>query len=230
MLNISSKVCIARVFDRFNIDYSGFISRVPNWIHQGMGKLDIFVALQDQVVEDTVADYKVLIPPQTRELIAVEYEGWRLRRIDSINSADAANNAILYHQYAKYEISNGYIITSFETGDVRLYIKVLPVSFDTNLKLYFPLVPNNEDILEALDWYLLKRVLERGHIVPGYSLKENNEFTNPALAWEKHMRIARNSVINIDSDLRNELSKIIRTFITNDFYHELVEFNPYYTE
>jgi len=230
MLTISSKVCIARVFDRFNIDYSGFISRVPNWIHQGMGELDLFVALQDAVVEDSVVDYKCIIPPQTKELMAVEYEGWRLDRIEGINTAIPAINAEIYHPYAKYELSNGYIITTFETGDVRIYIKVLPIELDANLKLYFPLIPDNEDVLTALDWYILKRLLERGHLVPNFSLKDNNEFTNPALAWEKYKKIARNSVINIDSDTRSEISKILRTFIVDYNYHKTVEFNPYYTE
>jgi len=221
---ISSDVCIARVFDRFNIEYSGFIARVPNWIFQAMGELDIYQAFSDYKVSATIESYKVQIPLQTKEIMAVEYDGLRLRRIDAINNIEG-NQTLLYHPVGTYQISNGYIITSFEEGEIIFYIKAFPVVLNTNLNLYFPSIPNNEDVLIALDWYMLKRLLERGHIVYGYSLKENNEFTNPALAWEKWKKIARNSVIHIDSDERSAISNMLKTFIQNYNFRNNQEFN-----
>ncbi len=221
---ISSDVCIARVFDRFNIEYSGFIARVPNWIFQAMGELDIYQAYTDYKVLSDITSFKAPIPPQTKEIMAVEYEGLRLRRIDAINNVEG-NQTLLYHPKGTYQISNGYIITSFEEGEVIFYIKAFPVVLNTNLNLYFPSIPNDENVLTALDWYIFKRLLERGHEVYNYSLKENNEFTNPALAWEKWKKIARNSVIHIDSDERAAISSMIRTFIQNYNFRNTEEFN-----
>lgn len=227
---ISSKVCIARVFDRFNIDYSGFISRVPNWVYQCMAELDIIYALQDAKEELTVTEYNTRIPYECKELIAVEYESRRLPRIyaDNIIQVEPLSGHI--HPFANYEVSNNHIITSFEDGTITIYYKKLPVEFDSNLRLYFPTVPDNEDVLVALDWYLLKRILERGHNVPGYSLRDANPFTNPGLAFKEQKPIARNSMLHISLDEREELSKQLRTFIKDYEYLYNYRFNQYKIE
>jgi hypothetical protein len=224
--NISSKVCIARGFDRFNIDYSGFVGRVPSWIFSAMYELDLYLALKNETVTGTVVDYKCAIPPQTKILEGVGYEGFRLYRLGGINEQNSTNMANLMSLNYKYELADGYIITTFETGTVTFYIKSLPVELDSNLKLYFPLVPNDENVLNALDWYILKRLLERNHSIVPYSLKENNEFTNPAIAWEKAKKIARNSIITIDNDERHHMSMMIRSFIQDYDYYNSTGFNP----
>ncbi len=212
---ISSKVCIARVFDRFTIDYSGFINRVPGWIYNAMSKLDVPLALHNTAVVGNVEDYKCPLPPQTKNLLAVVYEGQRLYRMGIINQKDNTNMELFLHPYEKYELSNGYIITTFETGEVTFHIQSLPVEFDSHNRIYFPLIPNNEELLEALDNYILMRLLQRGHKVYEYSLKENNPYTNPAIAWNQAIPIVRNSIAKLDSDDRYSISMMLRSFIDN---------------
>ena len=222
---ISSKICIARVFDRFNIDYSGFIPRVPNWIFSALGELDAIQTWIDTRIEGEVIDYMCLVPNRVKEILAIEYEGFRLPNISQINASYAETMPSLLHNFEKYEIQGNYIITTFETGDIVFYVKVLPIEFDTTLKAYFPLIENNEDLLSSIDYYLIKRLLERGHNIPGFSLKENNEFTNPGLAFEKSKRVVRNSLLNLRPDVRNEISVQIRTFLSPTNYYNNVEFN-----
>jgi len=38
---VNSKRIIGKIYDEYNIDYSGFISRVPNWIFSALGKMHI---------------------------------------------------------------------------------------------------------------------------------------------------------------------------------------------
>ncbi len=223
---ISSKVCVARVFDRFNIDYTSFISRVPNWIFNCLGELDLIQALHDTRLEIEVDSYKCVIPPQLREIVAIEYEGLRLNNIEQVNVTDETSG-LLVHPIANYQYQNGYIVTNFEEGNIVIYGKILPVEWDNNLKLYFPLILENEDLLTAIDWYILKRLIERGHNVPNYSLRDNNEYTNPALAWDKYKRIVRNSVYHVGADERENISRTIRDFITNYNRWQSDKFNPY---
>ena len=87
------------------------------------------------------------------------------------------------------------------------------MELDSTLNIYFPLVPENEYVLDAIDWYILKRIIERGHKVPGYSLEARSEFTNPAIAWEQKRKLARNKITVMDEDEREKISRIIRTFL-----------------
>lgn len=214
---ISSKVCIARVFDRFNINYSGFIPRVASWIIQCMKELDIIQSLQNIRIDDTVVDYKCLLPLQTIELLAVEYEDLQLRDIGAYSPVVSMFNRM--HPTETYELTSGYIITSFEEGDISFYVKTLPIEFDNELKLYFPTIPDNEDVLIALDWYIIKRLIERGHVIKPFDLTVNNEFINPGLAYEKQKRIARNSMAHISHTDREEISVLLKTFILDYGYN-----------
>ncbi len=227
---ISSKVCIARLYDQYNIDFSGVIPRIPNWIYQALNKLDAIQSLIDVKEDATVSNYKCEVPARMKELVAVEYEGFRLPNIEEINSKYEDNIGILQHLREKYERNGNYIITTFEEGDIVFYYKAYPLEFDDTYNVYFPLIEENEDLLEAIDSYILKTLLQRGHIIPALSLKENNEFTNPALRFETLKRVVRNSLLHITSDLRFELHKEITTFLTRNNYHDSIEFNPYKNE
>jgi hypothetical protein len=210
---ISSKICIARVFDKFNINYSGFINRVPNWIYEAMSKLDIPMSLHKTVITGSVVDFKCPIPPQTKNLKAVVYDN---QILPVINDTSINNNIDLFtHSSEKYELSNGYIVTTFETGEVLFHIESLPVEFDTHNRIYFPLIPNNEELLEALDNYILLRLLQRGHKVYNYSLSDNNPFTNPGIAWIQAIPIVRNNIAKLNGDERYDISMLVRSFIDN---------------
>lgn len=227
---ISSKVCIARIYDEYNIDYSGFIPRVPNWIFACLNDLDAIQSLVDFKEAGEVVNYKCAVPNRMKELIAVEYEGFRLPNIEEINSKYEDNIGTLTHLKEKYERNGNFIITTFEEGDIVFYGKAYPLEFDEDLNIYFPLIENNEDLIKAINNYILKTILQRGHIIPTLSLKENNEFTNPALKFENLKRVVRNSLLHISSDLRFELHKEITTFLTRSNYHDSIEFNPYKNE
>jgi hypothetical protein len=224
------------MFERFNIDYSGFISRVPNWIHAAMRDLSIYSALLNKTSPDTtvVDAYKCAIPNDCKLLIGVSYLGLRLPRTDKLNQYVSDDMEMLIHSEHSYQPdNNGYIITTFETseeGELKFYYKTLPVELDATTSLYFPLIPDDQNLIEALEWYILKRLLERGHKVREFSLTANNEYLNPAMAWDKHKLRARNSVLAMDLDERNEISNMIRTFLYDKNYYTSGSFNYKSTE
>ena len=111
-----------------------------------------------------------------------------------------------------------------------MYYKKLPVELDTTTSLYFPLIPDDQNLIEALEWYILKRLLERGHKVREFSLTANSEYLNPGIAWDKYKLRARNSVLGMDLDERNEISNMIRTFLYDKNYHTSGSFNFKATE
>jgi len=231
---VNSKRIIGKIYDEYNIDYSGFISRVPNWIFSALGKMHIHMGYLSKTVDGTVTDYKALIPDECKILLGVSYLGYRLPRVDKINEAVSDDMPTLVHDEYKYELDNeGYIITTFEEcdeGDLKFYIKYFPLELDTVTNLYFPLIPEDENLFTALQWYVLLMLIQRGHKVGELSLKINNEFLNPGMAWNIHKRKAKNSVNRFDLDEREKYSKMMRTFLQDYNYYTQDAFNYKITE
>ena len=226
---VNSKRIIGKIFDEYNVDYSGFISRVPNWIFSAMAKMDIYMGYLNATVDGTVTDYKALIPDETKILVGVSYKGYRLTRVNAINEVVTDDMPNLIHDSYKYELdNNGYIITTFEecdAGDIKFYIKTFPLELDSTTNLYFPLIPENEKLFTALQYYVLMMLLQRGHKVGELSLKSPNEYINPAMAWDIHRRRAKASVNAYDIDEREKFSKMMRSFLLDYNYYTQGSFN-----
>lgn len=223
---VNSNVLIARVLDTYNIDYTGFISRIPHWVNSAMKELGSYYANIDKELDIVITAYKGELPVQMASLKAVSYKGFRLKRLDILNYNDTVDMSLLYHPDFGYEVvNNNYIVTTFETGTVTIYYKSLPVELDTNSNLYFPLIPNNEVLLLGLDAYILKQILLRGHKVREFSIASNNPYLNPALYWDSKKQAIRNSLAAFDIDDREAISKLIRTFLSDTNEYNLNSFN-----
>jgi len=225
---INSKIIIANLFDDYNIDYGGFIQLIPSWIYRALREIRVTSNLIPSIELGTVVGYKCAIPTTTQELIAVSYNGLRLPRIDVINESVPDDMANLTHPIEKYQLDdNGNIITTFETGSIKFYIKSYPSELDTTTGLYFPLIADDEELINAISNYVLSKILGRGHTITGLSLRENNPFTNPRLAWEQSKPKARNSLMTIDDDDRHIMSILTRNFIADYNRYNVSNFNPF---
>lgn len=229
---VNSNIIIGRVFDRYVIDYSDFIARVPNWVHAAMRDLNIHQALVDITETLTVEDYKVDLPSRTKKLIGVSYANYRIPRFGAINEQVTDDMPTLRHDSFKYELKagrvkddgtfegDGYLILPIEECEIKAYTKALPIVKDDTTQLWFPLIPDDEKLFDAIDYYILMRILLRGHKIKQFNLRDNNPFINPAIAWETKRKKAKNSVNKMDADQRDRVSRLIRTF--------LVDYNSYY--
>lgn len=227
---INSKIIIARLFDSYNLDYSAFISRVPNWVFRAMRELSISNGLNPKIVKGTVEDYKCAIPDNAYELVAISYNGLRLPRLNKINENVNTDMEFLIHPKCKYQLdNNGNIITTFKEGDIKFYIKSIPSELDTVTNLRFPLIPDNEELINAIEWYILLRLVYRGHKILNLSLNNNNEFTNPALAWEKYKKRARNSIATLDEDDKKIITDLNTSFIKDYDNYYTGSFNSQYS-
>lgn len=225
---ISSKICIARVYDAFQPNYTDWEGRTPNWINSAIAKIGAYPMTSKVQEEIEVFDYKARIPSDIKTLEAIMYNGSRLDRItklNNINSDDMSNQQSVPTGYSLDE--NGFIYTTFETGTIVFYYRQLPVEYDTDTKLYFPMIEDREHLLDAIDYYILYRILQRGHKVGNFSLSTPNKYLNPGLMWDEKRKIARNKVNAMDDDARNELSRIMQTFLMdkNRYYNDIRKTN-----
>lgn len=240
--NVSSNLVIARVENDFNPDYAGWVGRAPEWIANALDEMEIYVSLEPVQQCIQVSDYKFLLPCDIKLLIAIKYRGERLNRLDFINHqsecdlAEASELRGSVNVSEGYELSNnGWGTTTFESGEITIYYRRIPVEFDNVTQCYFPLIPNKEKVIKALEWYIIKTMLQRGHTHKVYDLASNNPITNPAVQWETAKKAAVNSVGRMDADERNQVSKLMRTLLTNKHYHDneafdnIAKTNPLFT-
>ena len=213
---VSSKEIVARIENDFDIDHADWITRAPLWIADAMDRLQFISSYEDKKITLTVENYTVILPddaPQDiRRILGIEYNGLLIRRLNVINPIKQPQVNSEYSSVETYSIKNGYIITSFEEGDIVLYYQTPALEWDINNQVYWPKVPANSIIQGAIEWYLFMCMLRRGYKHPTYSLESRNPLTNPALMWEKEQKAARNQGGAFDSEDRAEFSRIMRTF------------------
>lgn len=108
----------------------------------------------------------------------------------------------------EYYINQGWLHTpNLDSGIAKIYYLAIPVIYDGNLNMNFPLIYNDEILKEAIKLFILKRMLNRGYVHPIQNLSTNNPYTNPALRYDQIRYRVRTSV--------NKFSVIDREVISN---------------
>lgn len=223
---ISSKVCIARAYDAFGIDYQEWEGRAPFWIGSAMREIKMPQMLFNTTEDATVEEYKCDLPANTQYIRGVSYDGYRIPRISRVNEATYSDMPERYHDAMKYDIDpRGYLFFTFEEADIQIHIAKFLTDDDKETGLCYPMVPDNEEVLKALDYYILLRIVQRGHNVPGYSLRDQNRYTNPAQLWASQIGKARNSLGAPTADQREMMSKLTRSLLINSDWYTDVDFN-----
>lgn len=214
---INSNIFYTRVYDQFNIKGTDWEGRMPYWVARALEQLHILIELEDVVEPLTISEYKASLPCDIKLLRGVELNGYRLKEGGVLNhKTNTSLDDLSFHDEYTYELSNGWItLHHLEEGTINLHYKRVPVEFDNIRNLYFPLVPDNEDCMQAIDWFILKHILSRGYKHPVFSLSSNNPLTNPEARWRESSKIARNSLGAMDSGTRRKIYELLTTFVVN---------------
>lgn len=229
---LNGKTCIGRVYDRFPVNHHGWEVRAAYWISQGLKKMNIPLTLEPTTTHETLVEYKCKIPEKTAYIRGISWNGYRISRLGTRINADAVQDLpILYDSTYWYNIDvNGYLISNLEEGEITIYTYKYIEDFDAETNAYYPRVPDNEEVLEALDWYILLRMIQKGHEVKGFSLTANNEYINPGIAFDKAIKRARNSANSMDGETREIISRLNRSLILDYNNYTQGEYNPNYYE
>jgi hypothetical protein len=213
----SAKEIIARVENNFTIDYSDWITRAALWIADALDQMQMISAYEDKYIDLEVSEHKIILPddaPQDiRRILGIAYNSRLIRRLNVINPVKQPEEVSEYDDINTYSIKNGYIITSFEEGDIRLYYQSPAVEYDIEFQIYFPKVPISSIIQGAIEWYIIYCMLRKGHKHPLYSLDSKNPITNPYSMWIQESKKARNTGGALDPEERFQMSRIIRTYL-----------------
>ena len=120
------------------------------------------------------------------------------------------DNRIDELSYIRYNINNGWIhLSNIESGNITIICSEVPYIYDENLDILFPIIPDNEDLIECITQYCLWYILMRGYKHPILSLSTNNPFINPAQAFTNGQMAARNSCNALSHSAKKTLSKLL---------------------
>lgn len=204
--SISSREVIRRVYDHYDIKTSDWEARAYDWMNETLGQIKMYVALENCHKDISIVNYKAKLPCDLRVLRAVEIDGIKqdLAQAGNINRLNGMIIKGLSNDGSTYELTKrGYILSSKETGTMRIHYKKLPVVFDDELGHEVPLIPKDEKLLYALEWYILYRILVRGYKHPVFNLANNNPELNPSKQWRLWANKASNSIAALNKDERD---------------------------
>lgn len=215
---VGGKICIAKVLANYKIDYTDWQTKAPVWIQDAMAEIGVNSHIIDAPPYETeIEDHRFKFPCDLKVLKAIEWNEIRMERVHIVNPTDSDD--IEYDEVGYDLLQNGWAWCTEPDGTVTIHYKKLPVEFDSELGVYFPLVPDLELVHNAIADYLLYRCLTSGYKHPIFNLDSRNLYTNPALLWERSKKVARNEIGSMDADARNDLSKIMREFLTDPYAH-----------
>lgn len=122
-------------------------------------------------------------------------------QLDSIRVRDASTITELPASNDNYMvIPNGKLEFSFESGIVILHYYKFPSSYNERLNSLCPLIPDVEAVKDAVTWYILKSILQRGGKHPVYKIGNPNYRLDPDYKYTKSRVPARNRAARGDRD------------------------------
>ena len=200
----------ARVVNNFAIDFSDWKIRAIEWLAECIGLMDIDIELQDWTETITIANNESRLPCSIKLLRYIETDGKRLVKNKNDNYRGTLNKDYAYSEHGYSINSGGYLwFPTIESGTANVYFKRLPLS-DAG----YPMIPDNEMVLEAASWFILMRMIGSGYDHPTH--KSYKEIEDKVMGVGNRFNLfvkARNSIGSPDSDHRELISQAIRGVI-----------------
>lgn len=224
---ISSKQLIAELFTDYDISNTDWVEKAQRHIARGLGIMRIDGFFVKAYCTSNVENFKAPLPCDAKYILAV-----LVRNNNSIcrlplttsNSLGVDFSSIPVHSINQGGIEFNYLNTNFEKGEVIFLYHALPVNDEGDL-----MIPDNDDVLEALPYFVLYKLSLSGYKHPAISIdraekkweilypRARNSANFPSLEqMDRLTKMATNPLfINIlDEDFQNVSNEGIVTIIT----------------
>lgn len=215
---ISSNAIIAKIYRDFKPSNSAWITDAFEWIGEAIEIMGSFTGYEKVHTNFNVIDYRVKLPCDIEQLIAIEYKGRRLQRNGNTNGTIPPCVEHLPSCIDEsYSLNPNYIETTFPDGCITIHYERVPVDCDG-----FPMIIDRVKTKNAITWYILSRMILRGfkhQTIPSF------DYANAQ--WEKYYPQAQNDVILSDIDdmelfKKSWLGLVKNTNLTNEFFNTVV--------
>lgn len=141
---------------------------------------------------------------EPNSLASLAYPQTVLQETKDCNKQSTKNKEITYY------VNQGWLhVIGLDSGTVTVDYLAIPIVYDANLNMNFPIIYNDEILKEAIKLFILKRMLNRGYVHPVQNLRDNNPYTNPALRYDQIRFRVRTSVNKFTVIDRDVIAKIV---------------------
>lgn len=122
-------------------------------------------------------------------------------QVEKIRIYDASSITELPLSTEYYRLlPTGRIETSFEEGIVYIHHYKFPAGYNERLNSMCPWIPDNEEVKDAVAWYIFRALLQRGYKHPIYEIGHANPRKDPEEIYKKKRLKARNRAARPDHD------------------------------
>lgn len=207
MISSSIDNMIAKIIRDTRIPDSSYLADMYEWIPEAMRLLKTMVEMPVTPQSVIISNYMAKLPCGLIDLLAVEYQGARLRYYNGIRPGGSQptfvdqNNTgftafptfnqmpsgpvldlkyvagLSAHPSAGYQIHMDHISTTFKDGQIILYFRQAPVDSKG-----LPLIPDHADYKEAIYWWVRSKLIQSGYTDPVYGHDDRVAVER----WEKH--------------------------------------------
>lgn len=158
--NISSKVVLNKIYRDLGLDDSNYIYDFVEWGGEALEFIGSYSQLELFNRKIPIFDHKGILPDNFISMQQVMHED----NVISFNpvsfySHEKDSPNLHVNSEESYSFNPGYIITSFEEGELLISYKGIPTCPEG-----YPMVPDNQYFKDALFWYCYRQLILRGHI------------------------------------------------------------------
>lgn len=154
------KYLLLYIKDSFEFNDDDWKTKAVEFIARGLEKIGCTPTYKVVVEEHTFTDYRLELPTDVNYLIEVEDDNCcYIPVVNSTSLLDECKcciNKCPDSVYANYD--NGFLHFSIETATIKLRYYTLPLDDDG-----FPLIPDDADVIEALTWWVMYKMITRGY-------------------------------------------------------------------
>jgi hypothetical protein len=213
---VSSKYLRGTLLNDYSIEFSDWKNRAMEWINQGVGLMDIKMQTEQHSEAGVVDNYICELPCDLLVLSGIEYQGYRLPSSNYINVVDDTTLTNRSNPTEQYTLNNnGYIHTTFESGDIMFHYRRFPADADGYI-----LIPDVPIVIEYMCKYLILKLVAKYGKIGAFDNYDKLEaqvlgMSNPnpsALRFQ-----ARNACGTPDADTHQKWNNLRTGIISNRF-------------
>jgi hypothetical protein len=189
----SATPVITKVFRDHRISDGAWIPDAYEWIGEALEAIG-GLPNADGFIDVKIQSHRYFLPSCVLAVNAVRYEGERLPWGTDETLVDRRNNihqtgeyneevkALPINKTEYYNVKGGYLRTSFEEGNIRIYYEGIPVD-----EKGLPSIPNTRNVREACSWYIVRQLLLGGY----KHVNSDINFSAADIFWKKYLGLAQ---------------------------------------
>lgn len=241
---ISGMAVVEKLAD-LRLETEGWIPNSARWIYEALRKLKCRSAsVQAPPVVVDVINGRVALPEWLfslsaittlsgdrfvidRSAICLTGETLAKAQLESIPVSTIVDpNKVVTRQFNNSRnliavIGLNYIEINSDDAQVVLYYRKYPSHYVDSLQQEFPVIPDTENTIQAIFFYVLTQILLQGTVHSIYRLKDQNQLYDPMIQWERFRGIAHREINALDdSDLEIISQALTTMFYDKDYFYK----------